>query len=108
MLEFDRAGIEFLLQTRRQSAIADELLLQTRRQLIFLGESRREMGFALVIPTTKIFFVRIVVARITVVIVIAVVFVVAVSVAIAVAVAMTIAITVALRVRGGSTSKKNA
>ena len=40
MLKFHWAGIEFLLQTRGQSAIASELLLETGRQLIFLGESR--------------------------------------------------------------------
>ena len=42
-LEFDRQGLQALLQARRQRAVAHELFLKTRRQIsAALGEAGRQ------------------------------------------------------------------
>jgi len=94
VFEFLRARIKLFLQTRRERSVAHELLFETWRQMIFLGESGREMGFALVIPTADFLFVRIVIAiGITIIVVIAmlvVTFAVTVTIAMPIAVAVSV------------------
>ena len=87
-LEFLRARIELLLQTRGERAIANELPFKARRQLISLGKTGREVGLALIVPPANFLFVGIVVAvGIAIIVVIAVMLIVAVPVAVAMTVA---------------------
>jgi hypothetical protein len=48
--EFDRRGLNFLLQARRKLAADDQLFFQARRQAVFLGKPRRQMIFPLHVP----------------------------------------------------------
>ena len=85
MLQLFGAGVQTLLQTRRQCAADDQLLFQTGRKLISLSESRREMTFVLGVPSADLLLVVLVVVVVAILVAgLLVMFIVALAMAVAV------------------------
>ena len=85
MLQLFGAGVQTLLQTRRQCAADDQLLFQTGRKPISLSESRREMSFVLGVPSADLLLVVLVVVVVAILVAdLFVMFIVALAMAVAV------------------------
>ncbi len=65
--QFRRAGLNFLLQTRRERATTNELPFETGRQLISLGEPGRQIGAMFCIPVAHFFPVAIAIVGVSVI-----------------------------------------
>ena len=68
MLQLFGAGVQTLLQTRRQCAADDQLLFQTGGKPISFSESRREMSFVLGVPAADLLLVVLVVVVVAIVV----------------------------------------